>query len=440
MNPIRRSLLAALLLLALAVPSWAAEAPATFAITNARIFDGTRLLPLGTVVVRDGKIVAVGADVQIPEGVTPINAGRGTLIPGLIDSHVHASFFGNGLQRALIFGVTTALDMFTMPVYAKQMREEQARSGGAPGRADLFSAGVMATVPGGHGTQYGFPVATLTRPEEAQAWVDTRVAEGSDYIKIALEDGSAYGFSRPTLDQPTFTALVKAAHDHGKLAVAHISTAENARFAIEAGADGLVHLFSDRAGDAALAKLAADRKAFVIPTLTVMSSTNGVAGGKPLTEDLRFRAYLLPDETANLQKAFPVKTKGGMPAVFETIRQLKQAGVPILAGTDAPNPGTAHGIAMHRELELLVEAGLSPTEALIAATSAPAKAFRLEDRGRIAPGLRADLMLVAGDPTKDITATREIVRIWKGGVPVERPTAPPAPPAPEPKTGGQTRP
>jgi imidazolonepropionase-like amidohydrolase len=95
--------------------------------------------------------------------------------------------------------------------------------------------------------------------------------------------------------------------------------------------------------------------------------------------------------------------------------------VPILAGTDAPNPGTAHGVSIHREMELLVEAGLTPQQALAAATSVPARAFRLDDRGRIAPGLRADLVLAGGDPLKDITETRNIVRIWKGGKAVERP-------------------
>ena len=97
--------------------------------------------------------------------------------------------------------------------------------------------------------------------------------------------------------------------------------------------------------------------------------------------------------------------------------------MPILAGTDAPNPGTAHGASIHRELELLVQAGLSPAEALAAATSTPARIFGLKDRGRIAPGLRADLVLVKGDPTADITASRDILRVWKIGQEVPRPKA-----------------
>jgi imidazolonepropionase-like amidohydrolase len=445
MSLIRRLFLSSAFCLTVACPAALAEEaptnhPDTFAITNARIFDGANVISRGTVLVKDGKIAAAGRTVVVPEGVTSINAGGATLLPGLIDSHTHV--FGNALQRALVFGVTTELDMFTSPEIVRQMKAEQERPGGAPGRADLFSAGNMATAPGGHGTQFGVTVPTITRPEEAQAWVDARIAEGSDYIKIALENGSAYGHQTPTLDRATATALIEAAHKRGKLAVVHVSTAEDARVALEAGADGLIHLFTDRAPDAGFAKLATEKKAFVIPTLIVLSATNGVAGGRPLIDDLSLRPYLSPDEITSLQRVFPVKTAGGMPVAFSTVKALKEAGVPLLAGSDAPNPGTAHGVALHRELEMLVEAGLTPTEALASATSVPARAFRLEDRGRIATGLRADLVLVAGDPTKDITSTRNIVRIWKGGVPVERPilaqptqaAATPAPPLP---AGGQ---
>ena len=102
------------------------------------------------------------------------------------------------------------------------------------------------------------------------------------------------------------------------------------------------------------------------------------------------------------------------------MRQLRAAGVPILAGSDAPNPGTAHGASMHRELELLVDSGLTPVEALRSATLVPARAFGLTDRGRVATGLRGDLVLVNGDPTTDILATRDIAGVWKRGVMIDR--------------------
>src|SRR5690554_5170697 len=113
-----------------------------------------------------------------------------------------------------------------------------------------------------------------------------------------------------------------------------------------------------------------------------------------------------------------------------SVAALHAAGVDILAGTDAGNPGTAHGASMHGELALLVRAGLSPAAALAAATSMPARRFGLDDRGRIAPGLRADLLLVEGDPTADIEATRAIVGIWKNGHAVARPRMDQAPGSP----------
>ena len=109
---------------------------------------------------------------------------------------------------------------------------------------------------------------------------------------------------------------------------------------------------------------------------------------------------------------------------------LHEKGVPILAGTDAPNPGTTHGASIHRELRLLVDSGLTPAAALAAATSAPARAFNLKDRGRIARGLRADLVLVNGDPTRDILATRDIAAIWKRGERLDRPRGAAETPAP----------
>jgi len=90
--------------------------------------------------------------------------------------------------------------------------------------------------------------------------------------------------------------------------------------------------------------------------------------------------------------------------------------VPLLAGTDTPGPGTTYGASVHKEMEHLVNAGLTPTSALAAATSATARAFRLTDRGRIKAGMRADLLLVNGDPTKEIRDTRHIVAVWKRGV------------------------
>jgi imidazolonepropionase-like amidohydrolase len=399
----------------------AAAAPASFAITHVRVFDGQRVIPDATVVVRGRTIAAVGPKVKVPAGAAIVDGRGATLLPGLIDAHTHT--WGNALERALVFGVTTELDMFTDPGFAAAMRKQQV-SGDAPGRADLRSAGYLATVPGGHGTEYGMPVPTLTTPAEAQAWVDARIAEGSDYIKIISEDGSAYGGHIPTLDRATIAALVTAAHARAKLAVVHVSTLASAEEALEAGADGLAHAFVE-AAPPSFVELAVRHKAFVIPTLTVLESTTGVASGRSLVDDPRLAPYLNFAEIENLDKSFPRRGEPRFDDALATVRALFAARVPIVAGSDAPNPGTTHGASIHRELELLVSAGLTPAQALAAATATPAKVFGLADRGRIAKGLRADLLLVDGDPTRDVTATRAIRHVWKAGQEVARPTAPP---------------
>jgi len=407
----------------------AAPAPGGLtAIVGVRLFDGEKVLENATVVFRPGAIVAAGAGVPVPAGATIVEGRGRTLLPGLIDAHTHA--YGEALERALAFGVTTELDMFSDHEYAARMRREQSADQ-ASARADLYSAGTLATAPGGHGTEYGLRIPTLSSAAEAASFVDARIAEGSDYIKIVRDDGSSYGLHMPTLDPTIIAALVTAAHARGKLAVVHIGSYQDALDVLGAGADGLVHLFADRSPDDGFGRYVKSRNAFVVPTLSVLESTTGVASGVTLAGGTDFASRLNAAEKGGLQAAFP-KHAGNtqdLANAERAVRLLKAAGVPLLAGSDAPNPGTAHGASLHRELELLVHAGLTPVEALVAATSAPAAAFGLADRGRIAPGLHADLLLVEGDPTRDILATRSIAAIYKNGIPFDREAAAPGAPA-----------
>ncbi|MGD1048847.1 MAG: hypothetical protein ABR899_08875, partial [Candidatus Krumholzibacteriaceae bacterium] len=142
--------------------------PTCFAIRDVRVFDGQKVIEKTTVLVRDGKIENVAASMKIPADARIIDGSGKTLLPGLIDSHTH--MFGTGLQQSLQFGVTTDIDMFTSVEFLKAMNAQQA-VGPNPDRSDLISSGTLATVPGGHGTEYGIAIPTLTKPEEAQAFV-----------------------------------------------------------------------------------------------------------------------------------------------------------------------------------------------------------------------------------------------------------------------------
>ena len=224
------SRLLAALAAALLMAAPALAQPTPFAVTNVRVFDGEKVLPKATVVVQNGRIAAVGPNAKVPAGATIVDGRGKTLLPGLIDAHTHT--FGAARADAVRFGVTTELDMFTHPAVLGPIRGE--RDGLArTAQSDLFSAGVLATAPGGHGTEYGFAIPTLTAPDQADAFVAARIAEGSDYIKIVY---APTGRS-PSIDRATLEAVIEAAHARGKLAVVHIQEVEAARAAIEAGAE-----------------------------------------------------------------------------------------------------------------------------------------------------------------------------------------------------------
>jgi imidazolonepropionase-like amidohydrolase len=396
-----------------------------FLVEGATVFDGARFLPATPVLVLDGRIAAVGGRPAPPEG-TPVVDGRGaTLLPGLVDAHTHVS--PGALEAALRCGVTTELDMFADPELAGSLRR---RAAADPRTADVRSAGTGATAPGGHPSRLverGLlaPFPTVHGPGEAEAFVAARVAEGSDHLKLVLEDGAVPGHPCPTLDADTVRALVRAGHARGLLVVAHVLTQAHALLAVDAGVDGLAHLFVDQPPSARFVEAAVRHGVFVVPTLTSLAARTGHRRGHVLAADPDLGPRLDPRDRALLEAGFPgpPAVPDGLEHALAGVARLAGAGVPLLAGTDAGSPGTAHGASLHDELALLVQAGLSTAAALAAATGAPAAVFGLADRGRIAPGLRADLVLVRGEPERDVTRTRAVEVVWRGGHALDPPGA-----------------
>lgn len=388
----------------------------SFAVIHARVFDGNSVNGNATVLVRDGLIAGVGPTVSIPSDVRVIDATGKTLLPGLIDAHVHYSSPGS-LRQALAFGVTTELDMGGDVRLTSAVKKQQS-VGQLVSSADLRSAGTLVTAPGGHGTEFGVRIPTLGPNDDAKAFVDARISEGSDYIKIIYDDGRTYT-PLPTVTAEQVRALVVAAHARGKLAVIHIASLHEARDAVAAGVDGLMHLFVDSTGDPAFVKSVAEHYAFVVPTLTVMEEIARIADRRELVADPGVAERLSPSNIADVQRTLPIDAAivPHYDAAVRTLRLLTDARVPILAGSDA---GLVHGVMLLREIELLARAGLAPLQVLAAATSVPASCFGLADRGRIAPGLRADIILVDGDPTRDVKALRRVTNIWKAGTELDR--------------------
>lgn len=395
--------------------------PNSFAVRDVRVFDGRNVLAHANVVVRDGRIVSIGKGAAIPAGLAVIEGPGKTLLPGLIDAHVHVY---PGAQRdALRFGVTTVLDMFNVrPDFSKWRRQRESI---APTMdADTWSAGVGVSAPGGH-PQASLPPTvhfpTLARAADAPAFVAARVSEGLDYIKLFLEATSLLhpGESLPVLPRDAFCAAVAAAHAHGKVAIVHISEEKYAREAIECGADGLAHVFRDKTADPDFIRLAKRRHVFFETTLSVIAGISGIPWAREVASDPRAAAYLSKDQDRSLEP-LEVSNRQLFSNASQVVRALHAAHVPLIAGTDAPGFGSPMGLALHGELQLLVKAGLTPREALADATSAPARVFHLPGRGCIARGCRADLVLVDGDPLVRIGDTLSILRIWKNGYAVAR--------------------
>lgn len=389
-----------------------------FAIRDVRVFDGEDVVEHSTVHIKGGFIESVATQFDSTADIDVIDGRGKTLLPGLIDSHTHAQ--PPSLENALLFGVTTELDMFSCPEWMDSQRRDAAERNDL---ADVRSASVGATVLGGHpsmmiGTYFDEQYPVVNSLQDAFPFVAARVAEGADYIKLLIDDGTSLGHDSPTLGEDVARAIVDAAHDHGKMAVAHVTSLAGAEQALRAGVDGLVHIFFDRPPTDEIIAQALDAGVFITPTLSTVGSLASDIDGTHLANDDRARPLIPASWHENLCQCWHLGSPGSIDHAIEATRRMHEAGVDILAGTDAAGigvVGTAHGVSMHGELELLVRAGLSPVQALRAATSSPARRFGLTDRGRIAPGLQADLLLVEGDPTREITATLSIAGIWRRG-------------------------
>ncbi|MEU7144796.1 amidohydrolase family protein [Nocardia sp. NPDC046473] len=345
------------------------------ALHNVRVFDGHGLTAPTTVVI-DGAVIGTDAD-----GAESVDGHGAILLPGLIDAHVHLAGT-ESLDQLVVHGVTTALDMTTFPP------ERLAALRNQPGSTDIRSAGTPIIGAGGmHARLPGLAGhAVIDGPEQAEAMVAERAAAGSDYIKLVLE---APGDGGP--DEAAAKAVVAAAHAKDLRVVAHATSLGAYTLALDAGVDIITHIPSDgQLPSEDVRRMAAERRV-AAPTLVMMQGIATALGRLGFADSLA------------------------------SVASLHAAGVPILAGSDAnADEGVPfqppHGDSLHRELELLVTAGLTPAEALLAATTLPAQYFGLPDRGTIAPGMRADLVLIDGDPLADIHATRLLERVWCGGI------------------------
>ena len=424
-----------LLVAGAAFQSSGAQTPAAggvIALTNARVIDGTGRAPVEqtTILISGGRIAAVGHEsaVLIPLGATRIDMSGKTIVPGFINVHGHVQKGSENnlpvrddlirrLRLYASYGVTSVVSLDQMPadeLEAIRLRDQQSAT--APDRTRIYTTGGS--------------VRRLKTAQEGRAAVD-RVADLKvDLIKMHY-DGPPDGIS-----VETGNAIIDQAHRRGLRAAAHIFYLQEAKDALAGGVDIIAHSVRDRDVDQAFIAEMRRRDVGYVPTLTrelsvfVYESTPDFftepffrRGMSVYGEQVPALSNPAAQEKVRTDKAAQ-SIKQALAQASRNLKTLKDAGITIAMGTDsgtALNPGRWQGYFEHVELEMMVKAGLTPMEALVAATSNAAHVARLDHVGMIAAGKAADLLVLDANPLQDIRNTRRISSVWIAGRRIQMP-------------------
>ncbi len=450
-----RSLLTGLSLsLLLAPPASAAE---WRALVGATVWDGTggEPIPDGVVLIKDDRIHKVGprAKVRIPGSAEVQDHSGRFIVPGLIDTHVH--FFQTGglytrpdiidltvlrayqtdqdhawghldetFARTLASGVTAVVDVGG-PFRNFDARQQALDSELAPRVA--VAGPLISTVSRPQLDLGDPPIIQADSPEHAKELVRAQLERAPDLVKVWFildpEEGIAPGL-------PIVQAVIEESHAAGVRVAVHATQLETARAAVEAGADILVHSIDDAPVDEAFLALLLERDTVVSGTIVVYEGYAEVLSGEhdllPVERRLgdpwvihswgELALAQLDDRAREENEARVARLRSRQPVMGANLAAMQQAGVPVAAGTDAGNIGTLHGPSIHRELQLMAEAGMSHRDVLLAATRDAALVFSDDpDLGTLEKGKLADLLILDADPLRDLSALQDIHRVVLGG-------------------------
>jgi imidazolonepropionase-like amidohydrolase len=420
------------------------------AIVGATIIDGTGAAPRqADVLMRGERIEAVGSGLTLPPNARIIKAEGMTLLPGLFDLHTHLPYASTGgqagdwaknLKAYLYCGVTSVTEFGTYPETFEPMRR-LLKTGTVAGPRIHFAA--RMTTPHGHGAEGGrgdFFSLEVTTPREARAAVNRLLPYQPDAIKV-FTDGWRYNTApdMTSMNEDTLAAIVEEAHKHGIEVLTHTVTLEKAKIAARAGVDVIAHGIGNAPADeeliglmkakgttyaSTLAVYEPRERDILSPLLAAVLEPSALAFTRPPLTAPATPGFHTLKVTEDLIKAAPPREAARLRRwqhLQHNVAALHKAGIRLGNGTDAGVTGTHHGWATLRELQLNVASGLSPLEALTIATGNSAKALRVDhERGFIAPGQMADLLLIAGAPHRDINDLEKIQSIFLGGRELDR--------------------
>ena len=404
--------------------------------------DGSPPIGGGVLVVDAGIITAVGraTNVTIPEGATVVDVSGKTIMPTLVDLHGHVGFtqglsFDNAnytreniidhLHRYAYNGVGVIVSLGTDPGdLAFEIQADQ--QAGAVGGARLHTAfRGIARPDAGPGAATMRPTAFGAATEEE---VRTQVAEiaatNAAFLKIWVDDR---GGSVEKLGPELYGPIIEEAHAHDMSVIAHIFVAEDAHALVEAGVDGFAHLARDMEMDDDLITAIVENNVFVMPNLSI-SERGRHTEPPPWVNNPLFLETVPEDVHERIRESFEnrsadaAETAAASYAAMErSLKKLNDAGATLVLGADTGVQDHLQGFMEHRELQLLVEAGISPADAIRIATSAPAEILDV-NTGLLAPDKRADFLVLDANPIYDITNTRQISAVYLGGEEIDRAT------------------
>jgi imidazolonepropionase-like amidohydrolase len=393
----------------------AQQPPGVRAYTGMRLIDGTDRAPIdnATIVVRDGRIVAAGqsSSVNVPAGAERIALTGKTVTPGFINAHGHVNNTARDLSVYAAYGVTTVYSLGDEKPDAFAARDAQ----NAPtlNRSRVFVAG---------------PVLAPKSPDDARELVGKNKALKTNVIKIRVDDNLG---TTAKMTPEIYRAVIDESHKQGLRTEVHLFYLADAKGVLDAGADLIAHSVRDQDVDAALIAQMKSRNVCLVPTLMREVSTFVYDSTPAFFSDPLFLAHAdekwvsdLKDPAAQAKVKVSTsaqKYKAALEVANRNLKKLSDSGVPIAMGTDTGPAGRFQGYFELMEIEMMVKAGLTPKQALLAATRDAARCQKIDaDLGTIEGGKWADFVVLNGDPLANITNVRQIDAVYIAGNKIAR--------------------